>query len=74
MHTDLFNQPISIGSKLLVPINNRIRVCEVVKANRKTIVVKELAYRNGTEIRTLPNDTVMLSGEDLTVLALRGSA
>jgi hypothetical protein len=73
-HTDLFNQPIIVGSKLLVPLNNRIRVCEVVRMNKNTVVVTEVNFVNGTPVRANPKDTVVLSGEDLTVLALRGTA
>ena len=69
---DLFNQEITVGSKLLVPLNNRIRVCKVVKLNVKTIGVKQVDFEKGFMHRVLPADTVLLSGEDLTVLALKG--
>jgi len=68
---DYFNQPITENSKLLVAVSGRLKVCSVVKLNRKSIVVTELDFKNGSPIRTTPENTVVLADEDLTLLALR---
>lgn len=68
---DYFNQPITTKSKLLVPINGRIRLCSVLKINSKSIVVKQVNYETTKEIRIIPTDTVALTDEDLTCLTLR---
>ena len=70
-YVDFFNQPITLNSKLLVPVNGRMKLCAVTKLNRKSLVVRELEFKNGGPIRTRPYDTVVLNGEDLTALALR---
>lgn len=70
-YVDYFNQPITETSKLLVAVSGRLKICKVVKMNRKSIVVTELDFKNGGPIRTTPQNTVVLSGEELTVLALR---
>lgn len=70
-YTDFFNQPITEKSRLLVAVNGRLKVCKVVKMNKKSIVVTELDFKNGGPIRTTPENTVVLDGEELTVLALR---
>lgn len=67
---DFFNQPIGLDSKLLVPVSGRLKVCSVVKLNRKSIVVKELDFKDGGPIRATPKHTVLLSGEEMTLLAL----
>lgn len=71
MFVDYFNQPITEKSKLLVAISGRLKLCSVTKFNIKTIVVKRLDCINGRPIRTTPENTVVVSGEDLTVLAIR---
>lgn len=68
---DYFNQPITENSKLLVPVGGVLKVCYIVRMNRKTIVVKDLNYKNGMPIRTTAEQTIVLSGEDMTVLAMR---
>lgn len=68
---DYFNQPITEKSKLLVVVSGRLKVCSVVKMNRKSIVVREVEFKNGGSIRTMPENTVVLSGEEMTVLAIR---
>ena len=70
-YVDFFNQPITEKSKLLVAVSGRMKICKVVKMNRKSIVVTELDFKNGGPIRTTPENTVVLSGEELTVLAIR---
>lgn len=70
-YVDFFNQPITEKSKLLVAVSGRMKICKVVKMNRKSIVVTELYFKNGGPIRTTPENTVVLSGEELTALALR---
>jgi len=69
--TDYFNQPITEKSTLLVAVSGRLKLCSVIKMNRKTIVVRELDFKNGGPIRTSPENTVVMSGEELTLLALR---
>jgi hypothetical protein len=71
-HYDLFNQLIPLDARILASIHGRIKVCKVVKLNRKTIVVKEVTLKNGHEHRVVPDTTVLLSGEDLTILTLKG--
>ncbi len=68
---DYFNQPITDKSKLLVAVSGRLKLCAVTRMNRKTIVVRELDFKNGGPIRTTPEACVVVSGEDLTVLAIR---
>jgi hypothetical protein len=70
-YVDFFNQPITEKSRLLVAVSGRMKICKVVKMNRKSIVVTELDFKNGGPIRTTPENTVVLSGEELTVLAIR---
>jgi len=70
-YVDYFNQVITEKSKLLVAVSGKLKICKVVKMNRKSIVVTELDFKNGGPIRTTPENTVVLSGEELTVLALR---
>ena len=70
-YVDYFNQPITEKSKLLVAVSGRLKLCKVIKINRKSIVVSELDFRNGGPIRITPENTVVLSGEELTVLAIR---
>jgi hypothetical protein len=70
-YVDFFNQPITEKSKLLVAVSGKMKICKVVKMNRKSIVVTELDFKNGDPIRTTPENTVVLSGEELTVLAIR---
>ena len=70
-HVDYFNQPITENSKLLVAVNNRLKICKVVKINRKSIVVTELDFKNGKPIRTTSENLVVLNNEELTVLAIR---
>lgn len=68
---DFFNQPITEKSKLLVAVNGKMKICKVVKMNRKSIVVTEVNFINGGPIRTTPENTVVLSSEELMVLAIR---
>lgn len=68
---DYFNQPIHEGTKVLATLSNRLKICSVVKLNRMTIVVKDLEFKNGADTRVLPENTVVVSGEDLSALALR---
>lgn len=70
-YVDYFNQVITEKSKLLVAVSGKLKICKVIKMNRKSIVVSELDFKNGGPIRTTPENTVVLSGEELTVLALR---
>jgi len=70
-YVDYFNQPITENSKLLVSVSGRLKICKVIKMNRKSIVVAEVDFKNGGPIRITPENTVVLSGEELTVLALR---
>lgn len=72
VHYDLFNQPILLNSKLLASLHGRIKVCKVVKLNRKTIIVKDVSLKNGHEHRVAPESTVLLSGEDIVILTLKG--
>lgn len=68
---DYFNQPITEKSKLLVPVSGRLKLCAITKMNRKSLTVRELEFKNGGPIRAYPKDTVVISGEDLTLLAIR---
>jgi len=70
---DVFNQPIKLESKLLVPLGGRLRVCDVVKLNKNTIIVKEEKYTNGKIYRVKPEDTLLLTGLDLMCHVLRNT-
>ena len=68
---DYFNQPITEKSTLLVAVSGRLKICSVAKLNKKSVSVNDLDFKNGSLIRAYPENTVVLSGEELTVLALR---
>jgi hypothetical protein len=69
---DYFNQPITEKSKLIVATGyTKLKLCSVVKFNRKTIVVKDLDFKDGVPIRTTPENTIVVLEDDLTVLAIR---
>jgi hypothetical protein len=70
-YVDFFGQPITEKSKLLVAVSGKLKICSVIKMNRKSIVVTEVAFRNGGPIRTIPENTILLSKEELSFIALR---
>jgi hypothetical protein len=70
--TDIMNQPIIIDAKALCPLNNRLRICRVVKINKKSVMVKQIDFENGKSYRLFPKDIFILPSEDLVTLTLVG--
>jgi len=71
---DYFNQPIIIGSKVLVTVVGGLKVCDVKKINKSTIGVTVEKYTAGSIYRVKPQDSILLSGEDLMLHVLKGNS
>lgn len=70
-HRDFFDQEINIGDKVVAAINGNLRLCRIERTNKGSIIVKEIAYKNGAEIRTNGKSVFLPKEEDLTFLGLR---